>query len=166
MERVSIPLHPWPMLFGRYSAGNSIFWQIFVRKEFCWSQKIQKNRFFQNRFKSQIYVYSASKTCLGTPKGHFLAIYTYISHYLTLYKKSNFWKKSRFFRILAIFDKSNFGRSAGRVSLKWPQTAKPLRGQALLELALMIPTPSYENFPTFHWFLEHFCRSRCLGVLG
>ena len=34
-------------------------------------------------------MYSASKTCLGTPKGHFLAIYTYISHYSTLYKKSN-----------------------------------------------------------------------------
>ena len=57
-------------------------------------QKIQKNRFFKNRSKSHIYVYSASKTCLATPKDHFLAIYTYISHYLTLYKKSNFWEKS------------------------------------------------------------------------
>ena len=54
-----------------------------VRKIFFWSQKIQKNRFLKNRSKSHIYVYSASKTCLGTPKGHFLAIYTYISHYLT-----------------------------------------------------------------------------------
>ena len=82
-------------------------------------KKSKKNRFFQNRSKSHIYVYSASKTCLETPKGHFLAIYTYISHYLTLYKKSNFWKKSRFLWILAIFDKSRFGRLAGR---KWPES--------------------------------------------
>ena len=70
-------------------------------------------------FFPESYVYSASKTCLGTPKGHFLAIYTYISHYLPLYKKSNFWEKSRFSWILAIFDKSKFGRLAGR---GWPES--------------------------------------------
>ena len=118
-KRVSMSINRWPMLFGRYLAGNSIFWHIYVRKKFFWGQKIEKNRFFQNRSKSHIYVYSASKTCLGTPKGHFLAIYTYISHYSTLYKKSNFWEKSRFFRILAIFDKSKFGRLAGR---GWPES--------------------------------------------
>ena len=119
LERVSMSIDWRPMLFGRYLAGNSIFWHIYVRKKFFWGQKIQKNRFFQNRSRSHIYVYSASKTCLGTPKGHFLAIYTYISHYLPLYKKLNFWKKSRFSWILAIFDKSKFGRLAGR---KWPES--------------------------------------------
>ena len=43
-----------------------------------------------------IYVKSRSKTCLGTSKGHFLAIYTYISHYLPLYEKSNFCKNRDF----------------------------------------------------------------------
>ena len=118
-KRVSMSIKPWPMLFGRYLAENSVFWHIYVRKNFFSSQKIQKNRFFKNRSKSHIYVYNAWKTCLGTPKGHFHAIYTYISHYMTLYKKSNFWKKSRFSWILAFFDKSIFGRLAGRKCPEW-----------------------------------------------
>ena len=119
MERVSIPFYPWPMLFGRYSAGNSIFWHIYMRKKFFWGQKIEKNRFFLNQSKSHIYVNSASKTCLGTPKGHFLAIYTYISHYLPLCEKSNFWKNHDFSEFWWFFDKSKFGRLAGR---KWPES--------------------------------------------
>ena len=118
-KRVSMSINRWPMLFDRYLAGNLKFWHIYVRKKFLGGQKIQKNRFFKNRSKSHIYVYSASKTCLGTPKGHFLAIYTYISHYLALHKKSNFWQKSRFSWILTIFEKSKFGRLAGR---KWPES--------------------------------------------
>merc|ERR1712015_101485 len=101
-----------------FSRKFDILTNICEKKNFLRS-KNPKNRFFQNRSKSQIYVYSASKTCLGTPKGHFLAIYTYIIHYLTLYKKSNFGGKSRFFGILAIFDKSKFGRLAGR---EWPES--------------------------------------------
>ena len=125
LERLSMSINTWPMLFGRYSAGNSIFWHIYVRKNFFWSQKIEKIRFFQNRSKSHIYVYSASKTCLGTPKGHFLAIYTYISHYLTLYKKSNFWKKSRFSWNLAILINQNSADSpagGGRNNDSCPET--------------------------------------------
>ena len=118
-ERVLISLHLWPMLFGQYLAGNSICWHIYVTKFFFWGQKIPKNRFSKNRCKSHIYVKIAYKTCLGTPKSYFLAIYTYISHYLILYKKSKFWQKSRFFRILTIFDNSKFGRLDGR---KWPES--------------------------------------------
>ena len=51
-----------------YSAEKSIFWLIHVRKKCFLGQKIQKNR-FQSRSKSHLNVYSASKTCLGTPKG-------------------------------------------------------------------------------------------------
>ena len=81
-------------------------------KKFFWGQKIRKNGFFQNRSKSHIYVYNGSKTCLGTPKGHFLAIYTYINHYSTLYKKSNFWENSRFFEFLQFL--------INRISADWP----------------------------------------------
>ena len=119
LERVSMSINRWPMLFGRYLAENSIFSHIYVRKKFFWGPKIQKNRFFKNRSKSHIYVYNWWKTCLGTPKGHFQAIYTYNCHYLPLYEKLNFWKKSQFSWILAIFDKSKFGRLAGR---KWPES--------------------------------------------
>ena len=55
-KRVSMSINRWPMLFGRYLAGNSKFWHIYVRKKFFWGQKIQKNRFSKNRSKSHIYV--------------------------------------------------------------------------------------------------------------
>ena len=66
-------------------------------KNFFWGRKIQKIQFFKNRFKSHIYVYNAWKTCLGTPKGHFRAIYTYNSHYLPNYIKNRIFGENRDF---------------------------------------------------------------------
>ena len=46
-KRVSMSINPWPMLFGRYLAGNSVFWHIYVRKKFFQVKKSKKIDFLK-----------------------------------------------------------------------------------------------------------------------
>ena len=119
LESFDVLIHKENQKYDKKSILSIFFTYICEKKIFFWGQKIRKNRFFLNCSKSHIYVYSRSKTCLGTSKGHFLAIYTYISHYLPLCEKSNFWKNRDFSEFWWFFNKSKFGRLAGR---KWPKS--------------------------------------------
>ena len=70
--------------------------------------------FFKNQFSQTI-----PQSVISPQKPRALGGGVYCSHYLPLCEKSNFWKNRDFPEFWWFFDKSKFGRLAGR---KWPES--------------------------------------------
>ena len=85
-------------LFGRFPADRPKFRPFFGKKILKKMWKIDFFRFFKNTFKSDVYIKIWLKNTFWRPKSRFPAIYHHSGQYRPLHQKSNFCKKSKFWR--------------------------------------------------------------------